>query len=65
MSAQSAEEAVLTTTIKMTAELRAKLDIVRAGRTRRTGRRPATNELFIEAIEQWVERVEHEERGHQ
>jgi hypothetical protein len=51
MSLQAiAEGAVLTTTIKLPAALRAQLDEVRAGRTRRTGERPATNALLVEAV---------------
>jgi predicted transcriptional regulator len=56
MSVQSAADAVLTTTIKLPARLRAELDVVRAERTRRTGERPANNDLLVEAVREFVAR---------
>lgn len=52
----SINEAVMTTTIQMPIGLRARLDDIRAARTRKTGKRPANNDLLVEAVKDFVKK---------
>jgi hypothetical protein len=53
-------DAVFVTTVAMPLALRAELDVLKALRAARSGKRPSTRQLMVEALTSFIQ----QERGH-